>query len=99
MRGPLAIAARELSERRIFVPAALVAGLLPFAAPLFPGVRVGDAAEARDDLVPVIQSWWETDSGTPAAGGVSTRLFRRGRSLVVLDPANGRLTPLTGPGA
>jgi hypothetical protein len=48
MRGAWTIALREIVERRVLLLAALVAGLFPFASPLFPGVRAGDWNEARD---------------------------------------------------
>ena len=48
MRGALLVATREIVERRSVLLAALVAGLLPFAAPLIPGIRSGEGAEARD---------------------------------------------------
>ena len=38
MRGLLAVAARELTARRTILVAGLVAGVLPFAGPLLPGV-------------------------------------------------------------
>lgn len=50
MKGAFLIAAREIAERRAVFVAALVAGVIPFAAPLFPGVRAGQAADARDGL-------------------------------------------------
>jgi hypothetical protein len=47
MRGFLAVAAREIEQRRGVLLAAAVAALLPFLAPILPGVRGNDAAEVR----------------------------------------------------
>ncbi len=54
MTGALLIAARELAERRTVLIAALVAGCLPFASPLFPGVRIDQAADARDAMALIL---------------------------------------------
>ena len=48
MSRTVAVAVREISERRAVLIAALVAGLLPFASPLLPGVRADRVVEARD---------------------------------------------------
>ena len=48
MRGAWIVAAREIAERRSALLAARVAGIMPFASPLLPGVGAERAAEARD---------------------------------------------------
>ena len=47
MRGILAVASRELVERRLVFVAAAVAAVLPFFAPLFPWLRGNDLDELR----------------------------------------------------
>jgi len=54
MREALLIAMREAQERRAVLAAALVAGLLPFASPLLPGVSAARAGEARDAMAAVL---------------------------------------------
>jgi hypothetical protein len=50
MHGAFCIAMREMRERRAVLVAALVAGLLPFASPLLPGIREAQIGEARDAM-------------------------------------------------
>lgn len=47
MRGFLAVVSREIGQRRNVLLAAAAAAVLPFAAPLLPGVRRYDPAEVR----------------------------------------------------
>jgi hypothetical protein len=47
MRGFLAVFSRELLERRLLVAVALLASLIPFAAPLMPGARHLGISEVR----------------------------------------------------
>lgn len=54
MNGALSIALRDVHERRMVLAAALVAGLLPFASPLLPGVSAARAGEARDVMAVVL---------------------------------------------
>ncbi|MGV8039449.1 MAG: hypothetical protein AB2L07_05025 [Thermoanaerobaculaceae bacterium] len=54
MRGFLAVAQREVVDRRMWLVAALAAGLIPLAAPLLPWVGSGTAAEARSMLASVL---------------------------------------------
>lgn len=54
MRGFLAVAQREVGERRMWLVAAVVAGLIPLAAPLLPWVSAQSAAEARNALASVL---------------------------------------------
>ncbi|HPC82362.1 MAG TPA: hypothetical protein P5234_03170 [Thermoanaerobaculaceae bacterium] len=54
MRGFLAVAQREVVDRRMWLAAALAAGLIPLAAPLLPWVDAGVAAEARNVLATVL---------------------------------------------
>jgi len=54
MRGAILIAMREVRERRAVLAAALVAGLLPFASPLIPGVAAARAGEARDAMAAIL---------------------------------------------
>jgi len=44
MRGLLAVAQREVVDRRMWLLAALAAGLIPMAAPLLPWVDAGSVA-------------------------------------------------------
>lgn len=54
MRGFLAVAQREVVERRMWLVAAVVAGLIPLAAPLLPWVSAQSAAEARGALASLL---------------------------------------------
>jgi len=47
MKGTLAVAAREVAERKLALLGALLAGLLPLAAPLLPGLGGAQARDAR----------------------------------------------------
>jgi hypothetical protein len=78
MRGTLAIAARELAERRAILLAALVAGCLPFASPLVPGLRSGEAR----DLMALVMA---------AAFGLALAILA-GASVVARDLVEGRLS-------
>jgi len=80
MRGTLLVAARELSERRTILIAALVAGCLPFASPFLPGVRSDQVAEARDAMALTLA----------AAFGLGAALLL-GAAAVGRDLAEGRL--------
>lgn len=80
MKRMLAVAARELEDRRAILIAALVAGLLPFASPLFPGVRADRWGEARDLMALVLA----------AAFGCGTALVA-GATAVARDLADRRL--------
>lgn len=50
MKGILAVAAREIAERKLLFPGALVAGLIPLGFPLLPVLR-GNARDARSAAV------------------------------------------------
>ncbi len=54
MTGMLTLAAREITERRTVLIAALAAGLMPFASPLFPGVSANRIVEARDAMALIV---------------------------------------------
>jgi hypothetical protein len=54
MRATFWIAMREMRERRVVLAAALVAGLVPFASPLFPGVSAERAGEAREAMATLL---------------------------------------------
>lgn len=54
MSGFLAVAQREVVDRRMWLVAAVAAGLIPFAAPLLPWVGAAAAAEARSMLASVL---------------------------------------------
>ena len=54
MRGMLAVAQREIVERRMWLVAAAAAGLLPLLAPVLPWVEAGNAADARNLLALVL---------------------------------------------
>jgi ABC-type transport system involved in multi-copper enzyme maturation permease subunit len=47
MKGTLAVAAREVAERKLALLGALLAGLLPLAMPLLPGLGGAQARDAR----------------------------------------------------
>lgn len=55
MRGTLAVAAREIAERKLLFLGALVAGLLPLAFPLLPVLR-GNSRDARSLAVLLVGS-------------------------------------------
>ncbi|HPW56909.1 MAG TPA: hypothetical protein PLP31_14345 [Thermoanaerobaculaceae bacterium] len=67
MRGLLAVAQREVVDRRMWLLAALAAGLIPMAAPLLPWVDAGSVAEARSMLASVLAATL-TAAGTLALG-------------------------------
>lgn len=67
MRGLLAVAQREVVDRRMWLVAALAAGLIPLAAPLLPWVGAGSAAEARSMLASVLAATLTT-AGALALG-------------------------------
>lgn len=69
MSGALAVASREISGKRTIFVAALVAGLLPFASPLFPGVRADRWAEARDLMAVVLATAFAV--GTAVVAGAT----------------------------
>ncbi|HNX48803.1 MAG TPA: hypothetical protein PKL08_01450, partial [Thermoanaerobaculaceae bacterium] len=56
MRGFLAVAQREIVDRRMWLVAAVAAGLIPLVAPLLPWVSPQSAAEARNTLASVLAS-------------------------------------------
>jgi len=80
MTGMLTLATREVMERRTVLIAALAAGLMPFASPLFPGVTAARVADARDVMALVVA----------AVLGISVALLV-GASVVGRDLAEGRL--------
>lgn len=81
MSKTLAIAAREIAERRAVLIAAAVGGLLPFASPLLPGVGPGRVAEARDAMA----------LGVALAFGGATALAM-GATVVARDLSEKRMT-------
>lgn len=90
MRGFLAVARREIAEKRFFFLAAAMASLVPLAVPLVRGLHGTAAAEARD--------WLALFLATTFAAGLAVGL---GSTVLASDLAERRLgfyfsRPITG---
>jgi hypothetical protein len=79
MRGFLAVARREIAERRFVFAAAAVASLVPFTVPIVRGLHGQTAAEARD--------WTAVLLAATFAAGLATAL---GATIIASDLAEHR---------
>ncbi|HEV2063603.1 MAG TPA: hypothetical protein VGS00_03535, partial [Thermoanaerobaculia bacterium] len=73
MRGFLAVARREIEEKRFVFAAAAAASLIPFAIPLVRGLHGTAATEARDWTTAILAGTFLLGLGVVLGGSVISR--------------------------